>query len=508
MRKRVSYVVFGVSVLPLLLLSVGAFLGDESIAGSRLYEPVDFASFDAVRTAAANALRAATGAMPTAVDPAGFSANGPNDQVVVAIALPYEVAEHLSQAQQDLTSLDGTVVRQTKKSLQIFADDRLAAVKKLQPHGDKLAAAISRRLESLALHEIWISNRARVRESISRAAAAVQDGPEITGEKKCLAELSQLKTELPKIVARDSVHSEPGDAMTVDEDREYELLLSRARFRGKYFTLRAKTHANSLTSVEIKLNLDAWEAFLTTYPKGSPDDRDAAYIPIAKNLQHKTQLSWLRAVAMEQKTARGLVLKTAEWLKHANKSSAEDVLQQKAAVELVQSWLNKNVPAVPRCPPELAVLGLQEGFTDPADKRKFGFFKKVAQTPAQFRWWSKSDLIATEGKGENSFNLKGIPVQPRYIVFRNDFEKCRIAFTTDGFRTFAGAETFRDECVSIQSKYLAYREAYAEPESLIDASVTDWGNSFKKAQDIAEQIMLEGNHSGLWKLMALSPSSL
>lgn len=494
-----SFAMLGAAVVPLVALTGLAFLGGGGKTEATSYEPADVAELDALD--AATSVRIAK--LPeveaaAAEDPAGFSSEG---DPVASLSLPYEVAQQLAEAEKAIRSDDVGIVQRAKKSLQKLAGDRLPAIEKLRPHGDSLAKAIAGRASVIEHHDVWLSKRALVRETLASAASAIADGPEIDGEKKCLELLRKLQKDLPEVADADAVGTEPTDALTVDEAEAVAKLLSRAIFREQFFTSKRATVAKSEKTSELKLELDAWDAFLKTYVKpGAPDTRDAALLEEGKQLRYEAELTWRWALALSQPSVGGLVAKVADWRRVSRSAKNEDTSDQQAAAELVRSWLAKNIPPAPSRPKGLD--GLQEGFTDPANKRKFGYFKPVPQTEKQYYYWTDKSLVKTKPKGESQFNLASPPSGPVYLAMLLDYDRCRKAFLSDGHQTAQGSAEFRDECVRLREKYEKYRTDYEEPDNPFDAEAKGWQDAFGKSEKIAAELVAEGDKAGVWELLA------
>jgi hypothetical protein len=494
-----SFAMLGAAVVPLVALTAMAFFGGGGKTEATSYEPAEVAALDAVE--AATSVRIAK--LPeveaaAAEDPAGFSSGG---DPVASLSLPYEVAQQLAEAEKAIRSDDVGIVQRAKKSLQKLAGDRLPAIEKLRPHGDSLAKAIAGRASAIEHHEVWLSKRAVVRETLASAAAAIADGPEIDGEKKCLELLRKLQKDLPQVADADTVGTEPGDALTVDEAEAVAKLASRATFREQFFTARRATVAKSEKTSELKSELDAWDAFLKTYAKaGAPDSRDAALFEEGKKLRYEAELTWRWALALSQPSVGGLVTKVADWRRVSRSAKNDDTSDQQAAAELVRSWLAKNIQQAPLRPKGLD--GLQEGFTDPANKRKVGYFKPVPQTEKQYYYWTGKPLIKAKPKGESQFNLRSPPSAPVYLVILLDYDRCRKAFLSEGHQTAAGSAQFREECARLGQKYATYRTDYEEPDNPFDAEAKGWEETFAKAEKIAAELVAEGDKAGVWELLA------
>ena len=494
-----SFAMLGAAVVPLVALTAMAFLDGGGKTEAPSYQPAEVAELDAVE-AAANARVATLPEIEAAVgeDPAGFSSAGDPS---AGLVLPYEVAQQLAEAIKAIRSDDVGIVRRAKKSLQKLVGDRLPAIEKLRPHGDSLAKAIAGRASAIDRHEVWLSKRDLVRDTLASATSAIADGPEIDGEKKCLELLRKLQKELSEVADADTVGSEPTDALTPEESEALEKLASRAVFREQFFTARRATAAKNEKSLQLKSELDAWDAFLKKYAKpGAPDTRDAAFHEEAKKLRHQTELSWRWALALSQPSVGGLVAKVADWRRVSRSVKNEETSDQQAAAELVRSWLSKNVPPAPSKPKGLS--GLQEGFTDPANKRKFGYFKPVLQTQKQYYYWMDKSLMKAKPKGESQFNLRSPPSGPVYLAMLLDYDRCRKAFLLEGHQTAQGSAEFRDECAALGQKYEKYRTDYEEPDNLIDAEAKGWQEAFAKAEKIVAELVAEGDKAGVWELLA------
>ena len=486
----------GISLAPLIALTFMALLDGGNAIQAITYEPVDLGSLEAVggiTTSLITSERQLDAGVSE--DPAGLSSV--ND-VDTALSLPYEVAQRLAEVERALGTGDIGVVQRAKASLRRLTDDRLGAIEKLRPHGDRIAAAISARDEAVVRHEAWLSTREVVRGVLASAAKAISDGPEIEGEKKCLELLSALQKDLPEVADSAAVAREPADALTREEAELLGELRSRAVFREQFFTLRRATASNSQKADELKAQLDAWETFLTAYTKpGPPDDRDAGYIVEANKVRHQTELDWRWTLARDQASVSGLVAKVDDWLRVPRLVQIQNAPPKQMAGRLVRSWLEANVPAVPQEPDELK--DIQEGFTDPADKRKLGFFEKTPDAEKQYYYWSDRAKIKTKVKGETQFNLKEPPGAPEYSVFLADYARCRQAFLLDGHRTAKGTQRFRDECGRINKQYSTYRNKYAGPGNPIDALAMPWKEVFDKAETIAAELLSVG--ADVWALL-------
>jgi len=494
-----SLAILAAAVAPLVFLSSVAFLGNGGKTDATSYKPAEVAEFDAVVTnTAARLAKSPEAEAAASEDPAGFSSAGDPS---AGLALPYEVAQQLAEAEKAIRSDDVSIVRRAKKSLQKMVGDRLPAVEKMRPHGDSLAKAITDRVEAVEHHEVWLEKRDLTRESLASAASAIADGPEIDGEKKCLELLRKLQKELPEVANADAVASEPVDAITPEEAAALEKLRSRATFREQFFTARRATAAKSVKVAQLKLELDALDAFLKTYLKsGAPDSRDIAFLEEAKKLRHQADLSWRWALALSQPSVGGLVAKVADWLRVAKSDPGNDAVHQLAAAGLVRSWLENNVPQVPLEPKGLE--GLQEGFTTPANKRKLGVFRPVPLTNAQYYYWENRGGMKAKPKGETQFNLKAPPAGPEYLVMRADYDGCRKAFLSEGHQTSQGTAHFRDACGRLAEKYKKYRADYEEPDNAFDGQAKGWQEAFTKAETIAAELATEGDKAGVWQLLA------
>jgi hypothetical protein len=493
-----SFAMLGAAVMPLVGLTAMAFLGGGGRTDATSYEPAELTELEAVGTATGGELAKLPEAGGLAEDPAGFSSEGePSD----SLTLPYAVAQQLVEGERALDSNDIDLVRRTKKSLEQFGADNLTAIAKLRPRGDGLGEAIKSRIQSADRHEAWLSKRAVVRETLANAAAAMAEGPEIDGERKCLELLRDLQKNLPAVADPDSIKDEPVDMMTPGEAEAVAQLQARAKFRGKFLTARRNTATKSEKASELKAELDAWDEFLKLYAKsGAPDPRDAAFLADARQLRRKAELDWRWALALNQSSAGGLVSKVADWLRVVRSDKGDENEHGQAAAGLVRTWLENNVPAVPRKPKGLE--GLQEGFTDPANKRKLGFFKKVALTEKQYYFWTDKTLMKTKGKGEEQFNLRNPPSEPEYLAVIAAYEACRKAFLAEGHRAAEGTMRFRDECRRLAEKYAEHRKAYEEPDNPIDADAKGWGEAFGRAEKIAAELADAGNKSDVWELLA------
>lgn len=489
----------GAAIVPLVTLTVMAFLGGGGRTDATSYDPAELAEFEAVEAATgARIAKLPEVEAASAEDPAGFSSEG---QPADSLALPYEVAQLLGEADRGIQSTDIGTVQRIRKSIQRLFDDRLTAVEKLRPHGDRLAKAITRRGEILDRHEVWLVNRDRVRESLGSAASAMNDGLEIEGEKKCLELLRKLQKELPEVADASRGQAEPSDALTAEEAEAVAKLRSRAVFREQFFTARRATASKNEKANQLRSQLDAWDAFLKAYDKlGVPDARDAAFLDEARKLRHEAELSWRWGLALSQPSVGGLVAKASDWLRVAKSGGDEDADFRQSAAELVRSWLAKNVPPVPSKPKGLE--GLQEAVTDPANKRKFGYFQKVPITDKQYYYWINKANMKVKFKGDSQFNLKALPATPSYLIMLADYERCRAAFLSKGHSTAQGAAEFRDECARLGEKYRQYRTDYADPDDPIDDAAKGWQEVFEKAEKIAAELVAEGDKSAAWELLA------
>ena len=494
-----SFAMLGAAVVPLVALTAMAFLDGGGKTEAPSYQPAEVAELDAVE-AAANARVATLPEIEAAVgeDPAGFSSAGDPS---AGLVLPYEVAQQLAEAIKAIRSDDVGIVRRAKKSLQKLVGDRLPAIEKLRPHGDSLAKAIAGRASAIDRHEVWLSKRDLVRETLASAASAIADGPEIDGEKKCLELLRKLQKDLPEVADADAVGTEPADALTVDEAEAVAKLASRANFREQFFAARRATVAKSEKTSELKSELDAWDAFLKTYVKpGAPDTRDAALLEEAEKLRYEAELTWRWALALGQPSVGGLVAKVADWRRVLRLAKNENTSDQQAVAELVWAWLAKNIPPAPLRPKGLE--GLQEGFTDPANTREFGYFMPVPQTDKQFYYWSNNKLRKAKPKGELQFNLRSPPSGPVYLALLLDYDRCRKAFLSDGYQTAQGSAEFRDECVRLREKYEKYRTDYGDRNNPFDNGAKGWQDAFGKSEKIAAELVAEGDKAGVWEWMA------
>jgi hypothetical protein len=481
----------GVAIVPLVTLTAMAFVSGGGRTGAASYEPAELADLEAVR----DSTRATLAKLPAeeasaTEDPAGFSADGAPSG---SVSLPYEVSKQLVEAERASKSNDIELVRQTKKSLETLIADKLVEVEKLRPRGDSLAEAIRQRSQATARHEVWLSKRAIVHQTLASAAAAMANGPEIDGEKKCLDLLGQLQKDLP------------ADALTPEEAEAVSRLKSRARFRGKFLTARRSTAAKSEKVSELKSELDAWDEFLKLYAtRGAPDGRDTAFLEEAKGLRRTAELNWRWALALNQPSASGLVAKVDDWLRAATTAKGDHDQHKQQAAGLVRVWLENNVPPVPQKPKGLE--DVKEGFTDPANKRKLGFFKQVPQTEKQYYFWTNKAQVKIKVKGEEQFNLQTPPSEPAYLAMLADYDICRDAFLRKGYQTAEATAQFREDCARVGEQHAKYRTNYAEPGNPIDAAAKGWAEEFERAKKIAAELIDPGNKPGLWELLAI-PSS-
>ena len=209
---------------------------------------------------------------------------------------------------------------------------------------------------------------------------------------------------------------------------------------------------------------------------------------------------------MDQSTVGGLCVKVTAWLRVARSEKGNELQHKQAAAELVRSWLARNVPPTPSNPKGLGD-GIQEAFTDPADRRKFGYFKPVPQAPKQYYYWTDEvwkdkALMKEKRKGETSFNASP-PTMPKYLAMLLDYDRCRKAFLSEGHTTAQGSAEFRDECKMLREKYQKYRADYAVQENNpIDDDAKGWGETFAKAEKIAAELVAEGGKTGVWELLA------
>ena len=498
-----SFFILAGTIVPLVVLTAMAFFGGGVTADVTGYEPADLAIFVELQTTTKNIIATLPPAqVAIADDPTGFSVDGePSD----SLALVYEVAKQLSRAEQAIKSIDTDLIQLTKRSFQSFVVNQMAAIENLRPHGDALASSIKHRTKQIDAHELWLSKREVFRETFINAELAIADGPEIKGEEKCLELLRQLEKDFPTPADPITTKDEAVDALTPEEAERLTKLKKRAMFRGKYFTLQQATTARSENTTELKSQLDAWDSFLKRYAKnGAPDSRDNMFFEDSKKLRQTAELNWRWALALNQSTVGELLTAVSDWLRIAKSEKGDDKQHQHAAAILVQSWLEKKIPPVPKKPK--GIEGRMEGFTDPGNKRKIGFFKKVLLTEKQYHYWINKAMIQIKPKGEFQFNLQSPPTEPEYGIILADYSRCRKTFLTDGYQTEIGGLQFRDECSRLGEKYYTHRTKYEEPDNSIDLDASAWGVALESAEKIAAELVSEGNKSQIWKFLKTKPN--
>ena len=201
----------------------------------------------------------------------------------------------------------------------------------------------------------------------------------------------------------------------------------------------------------------------------------------------------LRAVALEQTDVGELSKAISDWLEEAEKRSKGD--ERQAARELFFDWVARSVPAAPTPPP--GTTGALEAVTAPAGKRKFGFFRKVPQTEAQYRWWSSKAAERSLPKGENSFNLEGVPVEPLYLAVASDYRRLREQFVGGGYMNPAESDRFGAACRELSGRLGEYHARFFENGLDIDEATRDWARAFDQAADVADQLAAAARESDI-----------
>jgi hypothetical protein len=485
----------GLAVVPLAVLTLLAF-----VRGGK-GRPVEYSSpktveFEAISTATtAKAAVVPVGGVTD--DPTGISIVG---DPPVDLALPFETAELLADAERAVRSKDSELVTKARRSLDTFAKERLVAVEKLRPGGSDLAAAVKTRVDHLEQHGTWLDNRAAAAKELHAAADALSGGPEIEAEDACLAVLDRLTRRLPAVVDGTSP-TEPGDALTAAEAAEASSLRSRATFRRAFFKNRQESTETNASAAILKQRLQAWDELIASIKRSPPDARDSSLADQLAGLRSDTHLRLLEATAMQQSNLEDLFRSVTAWLNAADRANADPAAQQRKAASLVRSWLEKNVVELPALPIE---KGLEQGIIIPAGTRKFGYFKQISNTASQYRWWENHKAMANPklAKGQDSFVLQGAPAEPTYLKISRNYTDSRGKFIASGYMTAAGVQNFINDCRNAHTECLEYRQAHADAAEKIDQAAAGWTDILARSLTVAEELLTVGNAAGAWKLLA------
>lgn len=489
-------VMLGVAIAPLIFLTASTFFRGPTAAVGGWTAPA-LEEFAKVRSSVeSERTRLADGNPTTSVDPAGFSLE---DEPEGDLALPYELAERLAAAEKARHGDDLEAAEAARNGLNRMVADRLVAIQKIPPNGLELAAEVKRRLELTTRRCIWLTNRQLAGRELKAAEEAIATGPEGDGETKCLLTINGLRKQLPAMP--ESIAEEPGNALAPDEAAWAARLESRALFRRDFFKLRQSARAEAASSRDLERLLEEWAVFVATYGKnGPPDDRDKPILDEAKTLQRKTQLDLLRVVAREAGSVVELVERVAAWLKEAGGNPVEFAQAQKAASALVQKWLESNVS--PLLPLPKPMPGVEEGFTK--KRRLIGFFEKVPNTPAQYRFWPWDMPVGKRlalNKGDEQPNLTATPTPPQHEAYAADHAESRKEFLAGGFTTRQGVDRFRADCDRLAEEFGPYRKQWDNVSFPADKVADNWGEDFAAGRKIAEDLLANGEKYGLWNLL-------
>lgn len=491
--------VLGLATVPLLVLTVLAFFhGGHALPPLEYQRPKvdDFAAASAATAKLIKPVAAALGG-----DPAGISTTEGDPDLV----LPAELVNLLVEAEKACRSSDIDFVANVGRNLEVFAKERLGTVEKIRPSGGELATAVRLRESTVLRHGVWLQNRTAVAKELKACADAISAGPEIEGENTCLELLRQLNKHFPAIADASAAENEPHDALTTDEAAVAKVLQRRAVFRRNFFMNKKASSEAHATATVLKQRLEAWNALITETEKTPTDSRDASLAEQMPALRTAARLRYLEAVAIEQRSAEGLLRSVAAWLDEANKARGDRDDARARAAGLVASWLTTSVAVLPEVPFE---EGMQEGFR-PGDgakegKRVFGFFTKVPNTERQYRWWSdgKSRRDPRLAKGEDQLNLEGDPRDPTYTLLFRRYTKARDRFLESGHGTPEGVNAFVQECGDILEACERYRKTHAEDGQRLDAAAAGWVPILTRSRDAASQLLAAGNATDIWNLLS------
>lgn len=492
-----SYRLYGVLVLavaPLVLLTVRAFSDTGVSAGGDSESVPPLISWDQFQSEAAARVTAAKAHSDADLsDPSGFDGSDVSES---SVTLAYEVAGALGQAEQAGRSKDLATVTQARDLLSGLVKRKGKEVRALQPAGagGSLADSLLARGEATDRHAVWLEQRKEVAAALKAAGDAILAGPEGKGEAKCISLLDGVVRSKPGGPVGAADDSEPGDSLTVEEAGSIEALRDRAVYRAAFFKLRDAPPGAKAGSKDHERYVISWKAFLSTYAeRGAAGDRESGFLAEAATLLDDSELAMLRAVALEQTDVGELSRAISDWLEEAETRSKGD--ERQAARELFFDWVERSVPAAPSPPP--GVSGVLEAVTAPAGKRKFGLFRKVPQTAAQYRWWSSKAAERSLPKGENSFNLEGVPVEPLYLAVASDYRRLREQFVGGGYMIPAESERFGAACRELSGRLGEYHARFFENSLDIDEATRDWAGAFDQAADVADQLAKAARESDI-----------
>jgi len=488
------YAVLLLAVAPLLLLTVRAFSDTGAGVGGDSGSVPPLTSWDQFQSEAAARVSAAKAPSDADLsDPSGFDGGEVSDS---SVTLAYEVAGALGQAEQAGRSKDLVAVTQARDLLSGLVKRKGKEVRALQPAGagGLLSDALLGREEQAERHAIWLEQRKEVTVALKAAGDAILAGPNGKGEAKCISLLDGVMRSKPGGPVNAGDDSEPGDSLTVEEVGFIESLRDRAVYRAAFFRLRDAPPGAKAGSKDHERQVTAWKSFLSTYAeRRSTGDRDGELLAEAATLLDSSQLAMLRAAALEQTDVGKLSMAISDWLEEAEKRSEGD--ERQSARQLFFDWVARSVPAAPSPPP--GVSGVLEAVTSPAGKRKFGLFRKVPQTAAQYRWWSSKAAERSLPKGENSFNLEGLPVEPLYLAVASDYRRLREQFVGGGFMNPAESERFGAACRELSGRLGEYHARFFENGLDIDEATRDWARAFDQAAEVADQLAAAARDSDI-----------
>ena len=492
------------ATVPLLVLAVLAFFHGGHELPPLEYQRPKLEDFNASSAATAKLLKPVAAGLGS--DQAGISTTEGDPD----LALPAELVNLLTEAEKACHSSDIGLVTNVGRNLGVFVKELLEAVENMRPSGVDLAGAVRQRESAVLRHGVWLQNRAAVANELKACADLILAGPEIEGEETCLERFRQLNRRFPAIADASAAENEPHDALTTDEAAVANNLQRRAVFRRDFFANKKDGSEAHATATVLKQRVEAWDALIAETEKTPTDSRDTSLAEQMPALRLAAQLRYLEAVAIEQRSAEGLLRSVAAWLDEANKAKGDRDDARARAAGLVALWLKTNVAGLPEVRFE---EGIEEGFR-PGDgvqpgKRLFGFFARVPNTERQYRWWSdgKSRRDPRLAKGEDQLNLDGGPRDPMYTLLFRRYSKARDEFLESGHGTAEGVKAFAQECSDILDACERYRKNHAEGGQTNDAEAAGWGPILTRSRDAATQLLAAGNATDIWHLLSRSGGS-